>query len=366
MRLGLVHPTYWPEVRRGSERFVHDLAAYLAGRGHEVTVLTAHRGRPARSLEDGFAVVRGWRPPARLQPFGTEPHAAHAPLAFLAAAIRRFDLVHALHIPDGWAVSSWSRLTRMPLVLSLMGYPDRESLDAYRFRRAMLMRAAEGARAVHVLSEAAGRVLREETGIDATAINPGTDTSAFRLEVPRAESPTVFCAASPADPRKRVPLLVEAFSRVRRSDPEARLVIGAGGSSDGDQRLLAAGVEVVDPGEEELAAHYARSWATVLPSAREAFGLVLVESLAAGTPAVGIREGGVPEILDDPRVGVVSDSAEPEALADAIRRCLELSRRDGTREACRDHARRWDWQRVGPRFESLYRDALGARGSGRR
>jgi hypothetical protein len=91
MRIALVHPTYWPEVTRGSERFIHDLGSYLSRRGHEVTVLTAHRGRPTRSREDGMTVIRGRRPPARLHPKGAEPHAAHAPLAFLGTLRGRFD-----------------------------------------------------------------------------------------------------------------------------------------------------------------------------------------------------------------------------------------------------------------------------------
>lgn len=357
MRIALVHPTYWPEVRRGSERFIHDLATYLAGRAHDVTVLTSHRGRPQRSREGGFTVVRGRRLPPRLEPPGTEPHIGHAPFAFLASALRRFDLLHVLHIPDAWAVSSWSRLVGRPLVLSLMGYPDAASLDGYRFRRAMLTRVAKRAQ-VHTLSEAAAAALRHETAIEAVAVHPGTDPSAFAVDLPRAEHPTVFCAASPADPRKRVPLLVEAFARVRRALPDVRLVIDVGPDFDLHADLGGPGVEAIDARAEGLERHYARSWVTVLPSAREAFGLVLVESLAAGTPAVGILEGGVPEILDRPGVGALADVGTPDVLARAILDALDLSRGDGIREKCRVHARRWDWRRIGPQFESLYADAI--------
>lgn len=358
MRLALVHPTYWPEVRRGSERFAHDLAAHLGRRGHDVTILTGHRGRPSRSREDGVTVVRGWRPPARLQRRSDEPHANHAPMALLGAATGRFDLVHALHIPDAWGISWWSRVSGMPLVVSLMGYPDAESVDAFPSRRRMLARAARRAGAVHALSAAAARALNATTGIEATVIHPGTDTAAFRVDAPRDERPTIFCAANPADPRKRVGMLVEAFRRLRRERPDARLVLDSGGRPP-DPSLMAAGIEAADTDGDALAERYARSWVTVLPSEREAFGLVLVESLAAGTPAVGIREGGVPEILDDPRVGVLADSAEPGELAAALARGLDLGRAENARAACREHARRWDWEAVAPAFDSLYAEAVG-------
>ena len=53
MRIALLHPTYWPEVRRGSERLAHDLGATLARRGHDVKLITTHPSPAARSHEDG-------------------------------------------------------------------------------------------------------------------------------------------------------------------------------------------------------------------------------------------------------------------------------------------------------------------------
>ena len=88
MRLALLHPTYWPEVRRGSERLAHDLGAGLAARGHAVRLLTSHRGRPATSVEDGIEVVRAWRPPdGRLRRRLYEEHLTHVPFTY--AALRR-------------------------------------------------------------------------------------------------------------------------------------------------------------------------------------------------------------------------------------------------------------------------------------
>ena len=36
MRVALIHPFSWPDIRRGGERYLHDLAWYLTGQGHEV------------------------------------------------------------------------------------------------------------------------------------------------------------------------------------------------------------------------------------------------------------------------------------------------------------------------------------------
>ena len=50
-RVAFVTPTYWPEVRRGTERFAHVLGVGLTQRGDDVTIVTSHRGRPATATE---------------------------------------------------------------------------------------------------------------------------------------------------------------------------------------------------------------------------------------------------------------------------------------------------------------------------
>ena len=291
-----------------------------------------------------------------------ESYANHAGLALAELVLHPADLVHSFHIPIAWAATGWSAITSRPLILSLTGYPDARSLAAFRGRERMLRRAAARARRVHVLSLAAARALKATTGIDPVVLHPGTDLSAFRVEAERAKQPTILCAASPADPRKRVPDLVAAFSLLRRRHPDARLLIDCGGGRPVEpERLRAPGVELIDvdtPDRGGIAKAYATSWLSVLPSEREAFGLVLVESLAAGTPAVGMWDGAAPEIIDDPRVGVVAQERSPEALATALGDGLELAARPETRERCRSHSTRWGWDRVGPAYEQLYADAL--------
>jgi len=53
-----MNPCYWPEVRRGAERFVRELANGLIERGHRPRLITSHPGRPSNRVEDGMAVLR--------------------------------------------------------------------------------------------------------------------------------------------------------------------------------------------------------------------------------------------------------------------------------------------------------------------
>ena len=46
LKVALLSPVFWPEVRRGGERFVRELADGLIAEGHEPRLITTHRGRP--------------------------------------------------------------------------------------------------------------------------------------------------------------------------------------------------------------------------------------------------------------------------------------------------------------------------------
>lgn len=61
----------------------------------------------------------------------------------------------------------------------------------------------------------------------------------------------------------------------------------------------------------------------VLPSEREAFGLVLLEAGVAGLPIIASNVGGIPEIIDDGKTGILVPSESPQALAEAINKLLQ-------------------------------------------
>src|SRR5205807_5532911 len=96
----------------------------------------------------------------------------------------------------------------------------------------------------------------------------------------------------------------------------------------------------------ELAARYRSATVTVLPSRDDAFGIVLLESLACGTPAVCCSAGGMPEIISLSEVGRVAPYGDARALARALEEAISLAGDPATSALCREHARRWDWSEV--------------------
>lgn len=381
-RVALLNFAFWPEVQRGSERIVHDLAADLVARGHEPRLITSHPGPSRTTTEDGFEIVRNWRPPdapLRLRRF--QDNLTHVPLSYRTLQRGEDELAHAFFHTDALASVAWGRKTGRPSVFSYMGVPSRATATYKRGRMKILEHVMERADAVVGLSKTACDALWRWWGVEARLIYPGVDLSAFGIgaggsgagagsgaggssgssgadlasrDGARAEHPTIACAASPDDERKRVPLLVEAFAQVRRQRPQARLVLMRPTSPRLQEQLARDGVEFFDPSPTAVADVFANAWVSALTSKEEAFGLVVVESLATGTPVVAANEAGPAEILDRDGIGVLFDEPTPGAVARALLEGLEL---DGAGPA-RTRAADFTSERCAIEHEKLYEELL--------
>jgi phosphatidylinositol alpha-mannosyltransferase len=354
--VAFLNPTYRPEVARGSERYIDDLARALRQRGHRPHLITSHPTRTDATVESGLPVrrVRRRRGEGWLRRHGFDDFWTHVPATSRELRRHDDDLVHAFYPTDGVVAGHWTRRTGRPSVLSLMGVPN----PTIRIRLDAVPRAARGCSAVTVLSRWVRDGLWWRYGIDARVIYPAVDLAAF-APGERAPDPTIFCAATPDVARKRVPLLVGAFAHVRREHPRARLVLIRPASPALAAELEATdGVELVSPGPDEVGALYASAWVSVLPSIGEAFGIVLIESLACGTPVVGTDSGAFGEIIDSDDVGRLFDGGEGE-LAQALLGALELSSDAATAKRCRARAERFSLRRSADEMEALYRELLG-------
>lgn len=360
--IALLNPIYWPEVRRGSERLIGELAGGLIRAGHRPRLIVGHRGLPKTNTEAGLGVVRVPRMGNRLTSrLGYHERLSHVPLQYTALSRGADDLVHAFYVSDANGAVRWSRRTGRPSVFSVMGVVSPDTVRAKRGRQWLWRRALDGSAAVVALSDAAAGPLRS-LGVDPVVIHPGVDLSAFRQTVDRSSSPTVLSPADPADPRKRIAMLVEAHAILRETTPDARLIL----SRPRDPAVAARfggdeGIEFADLDDRDrLVEAYSRAWVTALPATEEAFGLVLAESLACGTPAVGTRDGGIPEVLGEEGVGVLHEGGAPE-LAAAIASGLEIATNPEARSRCRARAERFSIEHCVQSHLQLYERLLGAR-----
>lgn len=358
MRVDLMTPCFWPEVRRGTERFVRTLADGLLADGVRARLITSHPGRPTSTVEDGLPILRVPRPPdGRLSRRKFEDYIAHLPLVYGVARISDAALLHAFAPGDASVAARVSKRTGVPAVFSYMGVPDHAGLTSRRRRLDLTLEALAGCKLTVALSRYAATEFERWLGYEARVIHPGVELDGFPVGTQRSEDPTIVCAATLSEPRKRIPLLVEAHRLVRREHPRARLLL----DRPRDPKLAEryedpdGGVELISMDDRaRMAELLGSAWTAALPSTGEAFGLVLVEALATGTPVVGTETGAFPEIVDRPEVGRLFAGNDPEPLAAALLETLELAGDAGTRAACRARAEDFSVARTVAEYERLY------------
>jgi len=129
------------------------------------------------------------------------------------------------------------------------------------------------------------------------------------------------------EPEKGHPTLFDAWPIVLRAVPDSYLlVVGEGSRRDAleaQARELRIAHRVVFTGRrDDVPAVTAALDVAVLPSYREAQGLTILEAMALSRPVVASDVGGIPEMIEDGRTGLLVPPHDPEALAAAIIRLL--------------------------------------------
>lgn len=372
LSLALVHPFSWPEVRRGGERYLDDLAWYLAHRGHEVTVITGTSGASCMERRpDGVLVYRRHLPLARrLERINVSRVDAFGVAALPLLLRRRYDAVHALTPSAALA----ARLARQRTVYTVLGHPTEDQMGLRRGDIPLMRTALRSASRSVALSRASAEATSRLFGVRPGVLPPGVRMDAFESSATRrSTSPVVLFCSDASDPRKGIELVLRALLLLIAVRPNVRLHVAGPGDHrwalaalgrDGDR--LEPFIDVLGAGDlADVPARYRQATVTVLPSRHEAFGLVLVESLASGTPAVCTADGGMPEILTDDLVGRVAPPEDPAALAMALDEAIDLAGDPSTQGRCRAHACRWSWvDSVGPMHEEIYRQLAAERRGG--
>jgi glycosyltransferase involved in cell wall biosynthesis len=109
----------------------------------------------------------------------------------------------------------------------------------------------------------------------------------------------------------------------------------------------------------DLSRWYATADMFVFPSTTETFGNVILESFASGTPAVGVRKGGVADIINHGKDGLIADAKSPGDFGSQIARLLdspEILKRFSIE--AQNTARQYSWNAINRNLLSSYENVL--------
>jgi alpha-1,3-mannosyltransferase len=348
---------YHPRVG-GTENFIAALADALAPHGvsSRVVCTTRHRsvsGPAPRIPVTAIPVAGPDRLPKPIGGFGR-----------LYRELRSADLIHVHDIRFLLETSAvLSRLARKPVVLSTHGFIfHTEAFSGSKellWRRwyAPILRRLDRVIAV---SERDAELARR-AGVEANVtLLPNPVVVEPFLETPRRASArdgrTLLYFGRIASEKG-----IDRLAGVLARDPSLRLRVA--GRSDDDasvRQIRSAFADVADRvvftggiSDERLREELARAWCVVLPSRTEAFGLTLVEALAAGAPIVASDIPAYHETAPPSGVELV-DADDPSAVLAAIGRVTEAH----DPEAARTWARGFSWAGRAGDYLAVYEDAI--------
>jgi glycosyltransferase involved in cell wall biosynthesis len=206
-------------------------------------------------------------------------------------------------------------------------------------------------------------------GVDGERFRPAEYRDAVRARLGWEPSELVLFTARRLVPRMGLGELIRGVGLASEQNPGLRLVIAGEGPLRGRLEALArrAGGRTEFAGfvpAEHLPSYYQAADLCVVPSRDlEAFGLVLLESLACGTPVLATKRCAMPEVLAplDERLLIPRDDAQ--AIAEAILGPgTEIATDPSFRDRCREYAvANYSWARAAEALEGIVRDQLARR-----
>ena len=177
------------------------------------------------------------------------------------------------------------------------------------------------------------RLITIYNAIDAESLSKqqfSRDEARKKIGIP--EDCFVFGNIARLVPKKGHKFLIRAFAEIGREQPHCRLVI-IGLGDLGEQLVHLAEKEgvgnqvIIATGVATEATKYVQAFDVfVLPSLKEAFGIVLLEAMAARLPLIATNVHGVPEVVGD--AGTLVPPGNIEALSQALRKVIQLTNED--------------------------------------
>ncbi len=289
-----------------------------------------------------------------------------------SAARRKIDLLHSMAFVTPWISPCPTIVTVYDL--SFVRYPDRFPAMQRLYLSTQTARSCRQARRVITISESSRQDVHRLYGVPLERIdvvNPGVDevyqplpeddVAAFRQ---REGLPSRFVLhVGTLQPRKNIPLLLEAFARI--PDPDLQLILVGGKGWLYDEifhrvEALGLGDRVRFTGyvpEQDLPLWYNAAALFVLPSVYEGFGMPVIEAMACGTPVIAARTSSIPEAAGE--AAALFDPQSVDELADRMATVLNNpGLLDKMRELGLRQSRQFSWKRAGRETAAVYQRAL--------
>ncbi|MGO9112573.1 MAG: glycosyltransferase family 4 protein [Thermoguttaceae bacterium] len=382
MRICLYTNTALPKLG-GQEIVVDALARQFLALGHEPVVLAPWRESQGPFDEASVPYPVAWHPRflstywfvSRYGHWMAKLHHAHG-----------FDVIHCHGTyPAGYVGACCQAVRQLPLVITSHGddLAPRGLYDRKPELRGRYRLALEQADAAVAISDYTAGMFREACAElrQIVLIPNGVEVEQFAAPVPRPaniassiRSKSYLLFLGRLDPRKGIDVLLEATVLLRGQCDLDLVVAGRGPEGPALEALaarlgLARQVHFVGQtaGQQKLWL-LQNGLCTIVPSRTwEAFGVVVVESFAAGRPVIASQLPGLADLVQPGRTGLLVPPESPQKLAEAIRQtALDPQRADEWGRAARRFVQAFDWRHIALRHLDLFAELIATKGAPQR
>jgi glycosyltransferase involved in cell wall biosynthesis len=353
----------WQDLRNprsgGAETHLHEVFGRLAARGHDVTLLVSgFEGAPQREMIDGMSVHRTG---------GRYTYNLHAP-RYYRTHLRNlgFDVfVEDLNKVPLFA-PYWVREPIALLVHHLFGTTAFQEASLPLATATWLLEKPipfvyHSLPTMAVSQSTADDLQRRGFRAAGMAVIPnGADLGFYTPDATarRYDEPTLLYLGR-LKKYKRIDLIVDAFARVRKTFPDARLIIAGKGDARHalEVQIRSLGLEhaVEMPGfvtDEQKRDLFRRAWVHLLTSPKEGWGITNIEAAACGTLTVASNSPGLKDSVVDGRTGFLVPHGDVDALASRIEQLLGNSElREQLGRQAYAHAQNFTWDRAAAETE---------------
>lgn len=266
--------------------------------------------------------------------------AFHALRRFLLHQQERFDIIHAhfayiagfaavcagqrFHIPTiitvhGSDINYYTRRTLRNLVAALY------TIAGLRCATAIIAVGKDLKNKVSKLGVPSNRIIVVPDGIEQSVFFPRGEKRILREQLRLPQEELLFLYVGNFTRVKSLDTLLNAFARIRVRIPHATLVMVGDGELETELKQYATVLGIIERiiwagrmPHKEIPYWMSAADFLVLPSLNEGYGLVILEALACGIPAIASQVGGILDILVSPDLGIMFSPGDSVALANAM------------------------------------------------
>lgn len=352
--------THYYPVIGGLETWTQNIAERLSDKAEIFVVTGKVKNQPLKEVKNGVNIVR-------TSLFSLKNLSYSSPFYILSALpfiffkslklIRKqkIEFLHCQGFLSSFLGYSLSKFTKVPYIVTVQRLEKSKG-----FLRKLVYKNAK----VCIAASLAIKKYFEEIGAKNIEIIPnGIDLKRFEnldrqncRQKLGLKDEFVIMTVARLEKVKGIEYLIKAISRSdlpRRSDLLI-LIVGDGSERRNLENLaekLGLREKVKFLGQifnEKIPEYLAAADCFVLPSLKEGFGIAILEAQAAGLPVIGTRVGGIKELVEDGKTGILVEPKNPEAITKAIQGIYS------SRKFTKADLEKYDWQNIAEKVYKIY------------